>query len=80
MKMQQCSVCRGFTEKPCANYCSNVMRGCLQHYVEFSSEWDHFVAAMDKLAERLIGPFNIVMVVEPIDIKISEAIMNFQVN
>lgn len=33
---------------------------------------------MDKVADRLLGPFNIAMVVEPIDIKISEAIMNFQ--
>lgn len=33
---------------------------------------------MDKVADRLLGPFNIEMVVEPINIKISEAIMNFQ--
>ena len=36
--------------------------------------------AVDKVVERLLGPFNIEMVVEPIDIKISEAIMNFQEN
>lgn len=30
------------------------------------------------MADRLLGPFNIEMVVEPINIKISEAIMNFQ--
>lgn len=36
--------------------------------------------AIDKVVERLLGPFNIEMVVEPIDIKISEAIMNFQEN
>lgn len=34
--------------------------------------------AVEKVADRLMGPFNIVMVVAPIDIKISEAIMNFQ--
>lgn len=34
--------------------------------------------AVDKVVERLLGPFNIEMVVEPINIKISEAIMNFQ--
>lgn len=37
-----------------------------------------FLESMDKVAERLIGPFNIEMVVEPINIKISDAIMNFQ--
>ena len=31
-----------------------------------------------KLAERLEGPFNIEAVVDPIDVKISDAIMNFQ--
>lgn len=34
--------------------------------------------AVEKVSDRLLGPFNIAMVVEPIDIKISEAIMSFQ--
>ena len=33
-----------------------------------------------KVAERLEGPFNIENVVDPIEVKISEAIMNFQSN
>ncbi|GJQ83582.1 putative cell surface proteoglycan that bears heparan sulfate [Trypoxylus dichotomus] len=36
--------------------------------------------SIDKIADRLLGPFNIEAVVEPINIKISEAIMNFQEN
>lgn len=79
-KMRQCGACRGYAEKPCSNYCVNVMRGCLSHYLELDIEWDNFVQSMDRIVERLLGPFNIVMVVEPINIKISEAIMNFQVN
>lgn len=78
-KMQQCGACKGLTEKPCSNYCVNVMKGCLNHYKELDGEWDNFVTAMERISERLLGPFNIVMVVEPINIKISEAIMNFQV-
>lgn len=77
-KMRQCGACRGFVEKPCSNYCVNVMRGCLSHFLELDIEWDNFVQSMDRIIERLLGPFNIVMVVEPINIKISEAIMNFQ--
>ena len=77
--MGTCNTCNGFTEKPCASYCANVMKGCLQHFVELDTEWDNFVVSMERLSERLLGPFNIVMVVEPINIKISEAIMNFQV-
>lgn len=77
-RMQQCSLCNGYTQKPCKNYCINVIKGCFDFFTEFDVEWNNFVSAMDKLAERLLGPFNIVMVVEPINIKISEAIMNFQ--
>ncbi|XP_016994474.2 glypican-4 [Drosophila takahashii] len=77
-KMQHCGACKGYTEKPCTNYCVNVIKGCLHYQHEFDSEWENFAIAMDKLAERLLGSFNIVMVVEPLNIKISEAIMNFQ--
>lgn len=78
-KMQQCGACKGLTQKPCNNYCVNVMKGCLNHYKELDAEWDNFVGSMERISDRLLGPFNIVMVVEPINIKISEAIMNFQV-
>uniref|UniRef100_W8BCM0 Glypican-6 n=2 Tax=Ceratitis capitata TaxID=7213 RepID=W8BCM0_CERCA len=77
-KMQHCGACKGYAEKPCTNYCVNVIKGCLHYVNEFDTEWENFAAAMDKVAERLLGSFNIVMVVEPINIKISEAIMNFQ--
>ncbi|XP_016966541.1 glypican-6 [Drosophila biarmipes] len=77
-KMQHCGACKGYTEKPCTNYCVNVIKGCLHYQHEFDAEWENFAMNMDKLAERLLGSFNIVMVVEPLNIKISEAIMNFQ--
>uniref|UniRef100_A0A1I8N5T5 Glypican n=1 Tax=Musca domestica TaxID=7370 RepID=A0A1I8N5T5_MUSDO len=77
-KMQHCGSCKGYTEKPCTNYCVNVIKGCLHYFNELDTEWENFAGAMDKVAERLLGSFNIVMVVEPINIKISEAIMNFQ--
>jgi glypican 4 len=78
--MQGCGICNGYLEKPCASYCVNVMKGCLQHLIELDAEWEDFVTSMEKISSRLLGPFNIVMVLEPINIKISEAIMNFQVN
>ena len=37
-----------------------------------------FSESLVMVGERLIGPFNIADVVEPIDIKISDAIMAFQ--
>lgn len=38
----------------------------------------YFSDAVDKVGERLLGPYNIEQVVEPLNIKISEAIMTFQ--
>ena len=37
-----------------------------------------FTESLLGLTERLIGPFNVELTIEPISIKISDAIMNFQ--
>nr|CAD7603421.1 unnamed protein product [Timema genevievae] len=80
-KMTGCPACQGLPDlKACSNYCINVMKGCLSYHTELDTEWNNFVDSMDKVTDRLMGPFNIEMVVEPINIKISEAIMNFQEN
>ncbi|XP_014294388.1 glypican-6 [Halyomorpha halys] len=80
-KMSHCPACSGFGElKPCSNYCTNVMKGCLAYHSVLESHWNSFIDVTDKVVDRLLGPFNIEMVVEPIDIKISEAIMIFQEN
>lgn len=48
-----------------------------QHNTSFTS---FITDAMLLVAQRLEGPFNIESVMEPIDVKISEAIMNMQDN
>ncbi|KAM9377828.1 glypican-4 [Pholidichthys leucotaenia] len=81
MKMLYCPYCSGQVAlKPCQNYCLNVMRGCLANQADLDSEWSNFVDAMLGLVGRLEGPFNFESVVEPIDVKISDAIMNMQEN
>lgn len=40
--------------------------------------WTEFTNALEGILDRLLGPYNVEAVVEPIHIKISEAIMNFQ--
>jgi len=78
-KMTSCPACQGLPAiRPCSSYCLNVMKGCLAYHAELSDSWDKFVDSLIAVGERLIGPFNIEAVVEPIDIKISDAIMNFQ--
>ncbi|XP_035263899.1 glypican-6-like isoform X1 [Anguilla anguilla] len=80
-KMLYCPYCRGLpAAKPCRNYCLNIMKGCLANQADLDPEWNHFIDAMLQVAERLEGPFNIEAVMEPIDVKISEAIMNMQDN
>ncbi|XP_061454506.1 glypican-4 isoform X1 [Rhineura floridana] len=81
LKMMYCPYCQGLVAvKPCYNYCFNVMRGCLANQGELDTEWTNFIDSMLMVAERLEGPFNIESVMDPIDVKISDAIMNMQEN
>lgn len=77
-RLRYCGSCAGFQPLACTRYCHNVIRGCLPAHADLGDQWDAYLDGVDKLADRLLGPFNIAMVVEPIDIKISEAIMSFQ--
>ncbi|XP_041974602.1 glypican-6 [Aricia agestis] len=77
-RLRYCGACGGDTQPACSRYCHNVLRGCLPAHADLADQWDAYVDAVEKVADRLLGPFNIAMVVEPIDIKISEAIMTFQ--
>ncbi|KAL4635757.1 glypican-6 [Arapaima gigas] len=80
-KLLYCPYCRALPAlKPCGNYCLNVMKGCLANQADLDPEWNLFIDAMLQVAEKLEGPFNIESVMEPIDVKISEAIMNMQDN
>uniref|UniRef100_A0A8C7Y7G6 Glypican-1 n=1 Tax=Oryzias sinensis TaxID=183150 RepID=A0A8C7Y7G6_9TELE len=57
MRMTYCPHCRGIpSARPCANYCSNVMKGCLANQADLNTEWKHLVDTMVVVAEnRLIG-------------------------
>uniref|UniRef100_A0A3Q4HZB1 Glypican 6a n=1 Tax=Neolamprologus brichardi TaxID=32507 RepID=A0A3Q4HZB1_NEOBR len=80
-RMLYCPYCRGMPGlKSCPNYCHNVMRGCLANQADLDSEWNLFIDAMLLVADRLQGPSNIEAVIQPIDIKISDAIMTMQDN
>ncbi|KAG6801345.1 glypican-4 isoform X1 [Apis mellifera caucasica] len=81
-RMTVCPSCSGIAGNvlACGDMCANVMKGCLAQHAALDTEWNHFVEAVDKVADRLLGPFNIEMLVRPLNLKISEAIMNFQEN
>lgn len=40
MRMTYCPHCRSMASaRPCANYCSNVMKGCLANQADLNTEW-----------------------------------------
>lgn len=42
MKMTYCPHCRGMASaRPCSNYCTNVMKGCLANQADLNTEWRH---------------------------------------
>ncbi|XP_020287081.1 glypican-6 [Pseudomyrmex gracilis] len=81
-RMTVCPSCSGIPDNvlACGDMCANVMKGCLAQHAALDAEWNHFVEAVDKVADRLMGPFNIEVLIRPINLKISEAIMNYQEN
>ena len=64
----------------CNAICSSLLSRCLSLHHELNHEWTNYVDSLILLSSRLETSFNIESVVDPIDIKISEAIMNFQEN
>lgn len=81
MKMQHCDVCTGNAGPgACNQFCTDTIRKCFGDLSELNEKWNIYIDSLDKVAEKLLGPFNIEVVVEPLNVKISEAIMNFQDN
>ena len=82
MKMTQCSVCSGVPRnvKPCKKYCVNVIKGCYVDSIIVQPMWNQFIDVMVSLTSKIEGPFSMEAVIEPLGVKISEAIMAFQEN
>ncbi|KAI1287353.1 Glypican-6 [Halotydeus destructor] len=80
LKMSNCPQCQASGVKACPSLCVSVMSNCLSGHSDLNKEWNNYIDALLLLSSRLETSFNIESVVDPIDIKISEAIMNFQEN
>uniref|UniRef100_A0A915J1J6 Glypican-6 n=1 Tax=Romanomermis culicivorax TaxID=13658 RepID=A0A915J1J6_ROMCU len=79
MKMAFCQHCSGLPNiRPCKNFCLNVMNSCFHDQVQFDHHWNDYLGNLVQLLDRLQGPLNIESVIDPITIKISDAIMTFQ--
>lgn len=79
MRMNHCATCEGHQGVvPCLPYCQDVINLCLAHHQPLISHWIAYVDAMVNVGGRLENPFNIENVVQPVNYKVSDAIMNFQ--
>lgn len=81
MRMTYCPHCRGMASaRPCANYCSNVMKGCLANQADLNTEWRHLAETMMQVADRLDGPSGVDSVVLSLPSRISEAMYTMMEN
>lgn len=49
LRMTYCSHCQGLVSvKPCYNYCSNIMRGCLANQGDLDFEWNNFIGELSE--------------------------------
>lgn len=49
MKLVYCPHCRGLASvKPCSDYCSNVMKGCLANQADLDPEWQNLIGETRK--------------------------------
>ncbi|XP_020778055.1 glypican-1b [Boleophthalmus pectinirostris] len=81
MKMTYCPHCRGMASaRPCANYCANVMKGCLANQADLNSEWRHLADTLIQVANRFEGPTGVDVVVLSLPFRISEAMYTMMDN
>ncbi|XP_028834076.1 glypican-1-like [Denticeps clupeoides] len=81
MKLTYCPHCyRMISAKPCANYCQNVMKGCLANQADLDTEWRNLADTMLQVSQRFKQPPSIDNVILSIPQRISEAIGYMQEN
>ncbi|GAB1605402.1 glypican-6-like [Argonauta hians] len=78
-EMMHCQKCQQFPhKKPCTNYCIKTIQACQPYHKQFNEVWNAYIKSLEQITQLLHGPFNIEAVINPINVKISGAIMTFQ--
>ncbi|KAI5609872.1 glypican-1 precursor [Silurus asotus] len=81
MKLVYCPHCRGLgSAKPCANYCKNVMKGCLANQADLDAEWQNLIDTMLQVAASFSSEPGMDVVLHAIPVRISEAVLHMQEN
>ncbi|KAM8875123.1 glypican-1 [Spinachia spinachia] len=81
MKLVYCPHCRGMASvKPCSNYCSNVMKGCLANQADLNPEWQNLIDTMIQVASSFSTEPSLDVVLSSIPAGIYEAVHFLQEN
>ncbi|KAM4629538.1 glypican-1 isoform 2-T2 [Polymixia lowei] len=81
MKLVYCPHCRGLASvKPCPNYCSNVMKGCLANQADLDAEWQNLIDTMLQVATSFSTEPSLDVVLSSIPLRIFEAVRYLQDN
>ncbi|KAE8294655.1 Glypican-1 Secreted glypican-1 Precursor [Larimichthys crocea] len=81
MKLVYCPHCRGLASiKPCSNYCSNVMKGCLANQADLDTEWQNLIDTMIQVASSFSMEPSLDVVLSSIPARIYEAVHFLQEN
>lgn len=81
MRANDCALCSGHVGvRTCFGFCVHVLQQCLTEYTYLEQDWNAYIQAMRKLASKLDRSLSVPNAIDPIAIRISEAIMHFQEN
>ncbi|XP_029905541.1 glypican-1 [Myripristis murdjan] len=81
MKLIYCPHCRGLASvKPCPNYCSNVMKGCLANQADLDAEWQTLIDVMLQVVASFGAEPSVDVVLSSIPVRIFEAVRYLQDN
>ncbi|CAL8306311.1 unnamed protein product [Lota lota] len=81
MKLVYCPHCQGLASvKPCSNYCSNVMKGCLANQADLDAEWQNLIDTLLQVAASFSTEPRVDVVLSSIPARIFEAVGYLQDN
>ncbi|XP_041912698.1 glypican-1 [Alosa sapidissima] len=79
MKLVYCGQCRGLGGlKPCPNYCTNVMKGCLANQADLQAEWESLIDALLEVAASFGASPGLDSALFSIPVRISEGLLSLQ--
>ncbi|KAJ3599764.1 hypothetical protein NHX12_033720 [Muraenolepis orangiensis] len=81
MRLLYCPQCRGLASvKPCSDYCSNVMKGCLANQADLDAEWQNLIDTLLQVASTFSSEPSLDVVLSSIPTAVLQAVRHLQDN